>query len=264
MIEDTKLNDRVVTSFIIDEISYIGVILLKSYDELYKYMIFFYDFNLNKKSVTSNGYIKFYDFGVSNLVGGEGIYFKAIYLTNYYLAFIYSDDASDTDSLKFRLRKLYVDNQFDKFSDEISYDFTYDLSTSVTFNEFIKYDNERLVFISSKDENNFCIILIYFSDSYSKMKIRYFSYNMNDYFLKKEMSAYFWNDYLLYIPSYYDKNYGDKNTHSFLLIFGFPNGTDFTMDISPHLMDTGYYTNGNDLVTRLLKNLTIDNNIFGY
>ena len=29
-------------------------------------------------------------------------------------------------------------------------------------------------------------------------------------------------------------------------------------------MDTGNYTEGNDLVTRLLKNLTIDNNIFGY
>ena len=48
------------------------------------------------------------------------------------------------------------------------------------------------------------------------------------------------------------------------MIFGFPNGTDFTMDISPYLMDTGYYTAGNDLVTRLLQNLTIDNNIFGF
>ena len=48
------------------------------------------------------------------------------------------------------------------------------------------------------------------------------------------------------------------------MLFGFGNGTDFTIDISPHLMDTGEYLDGNDLVTRLLKNLTIDNNIFGY
>ena len=242
MIEDTKLNDRVISTFIIDELSYIGVILLKHYDNVYKYMIFFYDFDLNKKKVTDNGYIKFYDFSVSNLVGGVGVYFKAIYLTNYYLAFIYSNDVSDTESLKFRLRKLYVNNNINEFSDVITHDFSYELSTSVVFNDFIKYDNERLVFISSKDENNFCIILIYFSDSYSKMKIRYFSYNMNDYHLNKEMSAYFWKDYLLYIPSYYVNSDSSKTTHSFLMIFGFPNGTDFTMDISPHLMDTGYYT----------------------
>ena len=79
------------------------------------------------------------------------------------------------------------------------------------------------------------------------------------------MSIFFWNDYLLYTPSYYVKGDDtDKKTYSILMIFGFANGTDFTMDISPHLMDTGEYIEGNDLVTRLLQNLTIDNNIFGY
>ena len=91
------------------------------------------------------------------------------------------------------------------------------------------------------------------------MKVRYYSFALNTYKLSKEMTAYFWKDYLLYLPSY-----NDGSTHSFLMIFGFANGTDFTMDISPHLMDTGSYVSGNDLVTRLLKNLTIDNNIFGY
>ena len=78
------------------------------------------------------------------------------------------------------------------------------------------------------------------------------------------MSAYFWNDYLLFTPSYYDRNDGSKKIYSILMIFGFPNGTDFTIDIAPYLMDTGYYIPGYDLVTRLLQNLTIDNNIFGF
>ena len=42
------------------------------------------------------------------------------------------------------------------------------------------------------------------------------------------------------------------------------NGTDFEIDISPYLMDTGYYNQNNNLFNRLMQNLTIDNNIFGY
>ena len=96
------------------------------------------------------------------------------------------------------------------------------------------------------------------------MKVRLYSIDLEDYVLNKEMSINFWNDYLLFTPSYYVNGDGNKKIYSILMIFGFANGTDFTMDISPHLMDTGEYISGNDLVTRLLQNLTIDNNIFGY
>ena len=125
-----------------------------------------------------------------------------------------------------------------------------------------KYDDNRLVYITDSGTDNFCILLFSLSDDYTKMKTRYFSYSLNNYKVKKELSAYFWNNYLLFTPTY--ETTTNDNTHSFLLIFGFANGTDFIMDISPHLMDTGYYNNGNDLATRLLQNLTIDNNIFGY
>ena len=70
--------------------------------------------------------------------------------------------------------------------------------------EFIKYDDERLVFISNKNTEYFCILLFYFSDTYTKMKVRYYSFALNTYKLSKEMSAYFWKDYLLYLPSYND------------------------------------------------------------
>ena len=48
------------------------------------------------------------------------------------------------------------------------------------------------------------------------------------------------------------------------MIFGFANGTDHEIDISPYLMDTGYYNSENNLYDYLMTKMSIDNNIFGY
>ena len=77
--------------------------------------------------------------------------------------------------------------------------------------------------------------------------------------MAKELSAHVYNNYLAFSTTVYH-----PAIYSIFMIFGFGNGTDFTVDISPHLMDTGEYIPGNHLVTRLLQNLTINNNIFGY
>ena len=262
-VEEYKINDRVVSSFIIEEKNLIAVIVVKEFDGYYKFLIYFYNFDLSK---AYNDFIKLYDdVKITNIVDGFGVYFKAIYLTNYYFAFAYFDDQSNNYSFKFRIIKLYKNGNLNEFEDKIAKDFnTYELSTDKTLNDFIKYDNERLVFISNKGYDNVIILLFYFSDTYSKMKVRLYSIDLEDYVLNKEMSINFWNDYLLFTPSYYVNGDGNKKIYSILMIFGFANGTDFTMDISPHLMDTGEYISGNDLVTRLLQNLTIDNNIFGY
>ena len=263
LIDNNKFNDRVITAFIIDELNYIGIIFIKEIDKSNKFIICFYDFSLTRV----NNEIEFFNnhnFKIQNLISGNGIYFKAIYLVNYYLAFLYYGNKDDNNSLKFILRKIYVDKDLSKFQDIINKDIVYYLSTDVTLNEFIKYDNQRLVFISNINYDNLAILLFFFSNNFYSMKIRYFSFSLNNYKLSKEMSASFWNDYLLFTSSYY-KEYDTKKTiHSLLIIFGFPNGTDFTIDIFPYLMDTGYYSPENNLVTRLLNDLTIDNNIFGF
>ena len=263
-VENNKYSDRAITAFVIDELNIVAVIFVKEFDGLFKFMINYYNFDLSK---AYEGYIKLYEFGLSNMVEGKGIYFKAIYLKDYYFAFAYFDDRTNSKSFKFRIIRMYKNNQLNQFEDKIAQNLNnYELNADVTLNDFIKYDNDRLAFISNKGNNNFIILLFYFSDTYSKMKIRIYNYYLENYVLNKEMSIYFWNDYLLYSPTYYDKSdtKDNKDNYSILMIFGFVNGTDFIMDISPYLMDTGYYIEGNDLVTRLLKNLTIDNNIFGY
>ena len=47
------------------------------------------------------------------------------------------------------------------------------------------------------------------------------------------------------------------------MIFGYANGTDSTIDISPYFMEDNE-NNTNNIVTDLIKNISIDNNIFGY
>ena len=49
-----------------------------------------------------------------------------------------------------------------------------------------------------------------------------------------------------------------------MMIFGFANGTDFETDISPYLMDTGYYDESKNLYDFLMTKMVIDNNIFAY
>ena len=47
------------------------------------------------------------------------------------------------------------------------------------------------------------------------------------------------------------------------MIFGYANGTDNTIDISPYFMDDNI-NNENNLITKLIENIHIDNNLFGY
>ena len=52
-----------------------------------------------------------------------------------------------------------------------------------------------------------------------------------------------YNGYILFTATLGDSNQND--IFAIMMIFGFANGTDFTTDISPYLMDTGYYNEEN-------------------
>ena len=76
------------------------------------------------------------------------------------------------------------------------------------------------------------------------------------------MSASLYNGYVIFTATLGNSN--QSKIFSIMMIFGFANGTDFTTDISPYLMDTGYYSNTNNLYDFLFSTMKVDNNIFGY
>ena len=135
-IETLKYTDRVITGFVIEEKNLVAVIFVKEFDRKNKFMINYYNFDMTK---VYNDYIKLYEFGLENLVEGQGIYFKPIYLTNNFLAFSYFDDKSSSKSYKFILIKLFKDKGYSSFEDQISKDLnTYDLIPDKNFNRFYK------------------------------------------------------------------------------------------------------------------------------
>ncbi len=71
-----------------------------------------------------------------------------------------------------------------------------------------------------------------------------------------------YNGYILFTATL--SNAGQNKTFASMMIFGFGNGTDHEIDISPYLMDTGYYSSTNNLYNYLISKMVIDNNIFAY
>ena len=51
---------------------------------------------------------------------------------------------------------------------------------------------------------------------------------------------------------------------SLLILFGYPNGTDFELDISSYFIDSDNYNASKNLFNDLMDTMIIENNVFGY
>jgi len=101
------------------------------------------------------------------------------------------------------------------------------------------------------------------------MKMRRYSYDIGNYIFIKEISASFFNNYLVFDATTIVKkdNMGDDdkvNYFSLFMIFGYPNGTIITKDITKILSGSANYDSSINFVNFLYEDIVIDNNIFGY
>lgn len=195
----------------------------------------------------------------------SNIFYKSIQLQKNIFAFIYLNNYND-NKLIFTNYTHIIDRDSPSFDNKYEWDFDlYLLNPESTLSDFIKYDDYRLTLISNKNFGNILeIFLFYINENYDGIKVNHYSYLLNDYVLNKDVTATYWNNYLVFMPSVSVMN--NIKMDSFLFIFGFANGTDSTIDISPYLSDIeNNNNNSNDtLTTELLNLLIIDNNIFGY
>ena len=151
---------------------------------------------------------------------------------------------------------------------------TNNFNTEISMSDFIKMDEKRVVFIStegSTDSSNrkLHILFFHFSDDYKNMKMRRYSYDIGNYIFIKEISASFFNNYLVFDATTIVKkdNMGDDdkvNYFSLFMIFGYPNGTIITKDITKILSGSANYDSSINFVNFLYEDIVIDNNIFGY
>ena len=259
----SNYNCRMISSFIVYDYKILVIFFLKRADddpnkfENARYTIVFYNYQIEWINEIDKGYI-----GEAN--SGTGIFFRAVHLENKFAAFLYNKDKYG-GHLVFDVGEMadYYENG------KKNYKFNYRIELEikdkwyaphVNYNDFFKVDNKRLVFVTTKDPNDklgFIVFDLY--NNYYNYRIRsYFYNNVNDK-LFKEIQGYTYNGYTIFT---FCSN--ENNIYSTLLFFGYANGTDFEIDISPYLMDTGYYNSFDNLYTRLMESCKIDNNIFGY
>ena len=249
-------NSRMISSFIVYEWQKIVIFFLKKADEVYTnayYTIAFYSYELTWLKEEQKEL-------VNNANSGNGIFFRSFLIKNRWAAFVYFTDTSG-QNMKFQIGELtdsnggyHFDYRLDKKFENLGF------SSDVRYNDFFKIDEKRYVLITAKTTFKSLIVVIFdmFNNFYN-YRIRAYYYDNLDYELAKEVQGYTFNGYILYT---FVSNPSDL--YSTLLFFGYANGTDFSIDISPYLMDTGYYESKNNLYDMLVKTCVIDNNIFGY
>ena len=99
------------------------------------------------------------------------------------------------------------------------------------------------------------MFLFDFYNEYAGMKIREYKFYYPEKRFAKEMAAYMYNGYILFTATLSGDN--PNITFASMMLFGFGNGTDHEIDISPYLMDTGYYVNSNNLYDYLRGSVMI-------
>ena len=264
-----NFNNRIISSFIMEKAEILVVFYMKRVDtddnNLHaKYAIIFYDYDLNEK----NEIILLSNNEITEPRAGDGIFYKGLYLKEDYAAFIYFTKGLGTTKIKFTISNLVENSGSYSFNNIIDYEKDYGYSSDIVLNEFIKINEERLAFFSTKivsSKYELHILLYDLYNSYSNVKIRPYFFNLEIYQPKKELTAYTFNGFLIFsstvVTPVLDSN---LDYFSFLVFFGYPNGTDHDIEISKYLMDVEGYSEANNIYSYLISEMKIENNIFGY
>ena len=248
-------DNRIVCSFVFTHFNCLSVFFVKS--DTLQYTMRWHDLETLESKKTKEFYgIASHEKGFP----GEGIFFKAHYLWYQFFTFLFYTDKDNNQGLKLRIYK--VDENDDHNIKKINgNDFGYNLDTSIRLNEFYKIDQDHLLIVSSHSTTKLYLMFIDTYDWYKYMNVRSYFYDIQDYYLREEIAVEYYNEFLMFTASV-SKN-GESGLSSILLFFSYPNGTDFYMNISPYVNNSGYYS-GDNLISYLLSTRKIENNIFGY
>ena len=235
-------NSRVISAFIMDNRSLLVLFYLKTGANLYFKT---YDYSLSSTQETSIASISDYQEGI-------GYYFKALYLGDDYAAVVYFPNG---DVYRFRFGLYKYDTSFSEaINQEIGYRA---ITNSVSNNDFYKVKSNRLIYASSSDKLYIFLIDLY--NSYQTVIVNVYDIAKDGYSLDKELTAYFFNGYI-----FFTSTVNNNNVFSILMIFGYANGKDSYIEISPYLSDSNNTDTTLSIFDYFLNKIVINNNIFEY
>ena len=257
-------NNRITSSIIVDKYELLIVFSVKYESSYNQYCLYYYNYALVSKGQ------KFLD-RITRYSPGYGLYFKAYYLYDDYIAFLAFIDY-DYDYNKYIFRILNINQESQNYNIEYGLYFNdnrYPINYDISLNDFVKIDNERLALVSTDTSNNKLYIIFFdLYSNYSEMKVRYYFFDFtNDKISKiiKELSAFVYNGYLIFTATVTPSTSSNTDdVFPVLILFGYANGTDNEINISPYLIDCDDYIASYNLVYDLVENLTIENNLFNY
>ena len=248
--------NRIVNCFIMNN-EKIVVFLVGS--SMSKFELYIYNYDLQP---LNKGSLPVID-EISNFQSGVGLFSKAYHLENNDAIFIYFTKPSSS-SLKLKIVTISEDTKSFtvKIEQYLNSNNDCNLNSLPMRNDFAKVNSQRFIYLGL-DESTSKNIYIYLFDLYNdfnSLNIRVYQENFNgEHSIDKELSADVFNNHLIFTAT------AIKNSkqYSILMIFGYANYTDSIIDISEYFMDDEM-NNSNNLVDKLLANITIENNIFNY
>ena len=255
----TNFNGRAICGFLFEDNNAFGVMYIHPTDKTYVVRLFNYALNeIGSKQ-------KLYNDQIPNVndISGSGRYLQAVYLKDNVVAFFYFHQPINNNIRQLKLQVLHFSiwsNGF-SFSDRLFIDWgAFSLNDEIFLNDIYKIDNNTLAFASTASNSNqkLYILLLDFYNDYKSMKTRYYSFGTT-YVLNKELQLYSYNNFLLFTSTI---NYNNYN--SILLFFGYPNGTDFEITLSPYIQNADEYSSSYNFFKTLNDTLKVENNIFGY
>ena len=244
----------------------------------------FYSSNLKlqlKEMILNNNYLTYW-------YQGEKFFIKSLYLNSKIVAFLYF--MSGNDYFKFELFELKSQLESNEVSPLNRGEYLmnrnnyFDMDKSL--NDFVKINNNRLAFIYTyypyrnlydgggsrileiSESREICILIININKYNKNINVTDYFIDFDTYTPTMQISGFSYNGYLLLattvVPQdgyFFRNNFPDYL--SMFMIFGYANGTDSIIDISKY-----FYNDNPDYKNKffwfLYKNLTIENNIFGY
>ena len=257
---------RVVSCFITGS-NYIICLFLHISKAVWQYYhIGIYDTNLNKKKEIVTVY-----YSVDYTLGKEFNYFsKCIHLEENIGAFIFFK-ASGTviHSVDTYPTIIFREVESATSLNEYLYEISLDKKTfnqGILLNDFIKISTTKLCFISaSSSKDDLYIVLINIFNT-NKIVLRYYTLNIFTKYTFKilsDMRLNLYNNYISFGFSFCRQESCDDNSDSHyagLMIFSYPNGTDYSLNITKYIFDNN---DSNNLSIDLKNHVRIDNNVFG-
>ena len=243
---------------------------------LYKFSLKFYKQNLNslfglKKEVIldSNAFYRYQ---------GEDLLIKSLYLNaskkQFVLFLFYIDNIDGSSYLAFDLFEINILNYKNgeniiKSQNSISSQSSINMYMGELTNDFIKINNQKVVFMYLSQSNNQLVILLINVDLYNAGLYPKEMYIDLHNYIPTQIKGLAYNDYLLFSATGIFENELDyilndfTNYLSIFMAFGYGNGTDDTINITKFLNKEKLDVE-DSFIYYLYKNFKIENNILGY